>query len=53
MIRDLLLRLRAIFKRIDVDREIDDELRFHIERQIEAYEKAGHSHADATRRARL
>jgi putative ABC transport system permease protein len=53
MIRDLILRLRAIFKRSDVDCEIDEELRFHIERQTEAYEKAGHSHAEAARRARL
>jgi hypothetical protein len=53
MVRDLILRLRAIFKRTDVDREIDEELRFHIERQIETYEKAGHTHAEAARRARL
>lgn len=37
MLRDLLsdlrYRLRALFRRDEVERELDDELRFHIERQ--------------------
>lgn len=53
MLSDLLLRLRALFKRDTVDGEIDQELRFHLERQVESYERAGLSHADAVRRARL
>src|SRR5215831_17233014 len=29
------LRLRSIFRRIQVERELDEELQYHIERQIE------------------
>jgi putative ABC transport system permease protein len=50
---DLLLRLRALFRRTAVDREIDEELQFHVDRQIESYKKAGLDTADAARRARL
>ena len=53
MIRDLFLRLRALFTGTAVDGEIDDELRFHIDRQIESYKKAGLTDAEAARRARL
>jgi hypothetical protein len=53
MLSDLLLRLRGLFKGTVVDREIDEELRFHIDRQIESYKKAGLDDAEATRRARL
>ena len=53
MLSDLMLRLRALFRRETVDSEIDDELRFHLERQVQSYERAGLSHADAVRRARL
>ena len=41
MLRDLLLRWRALFRRSAVRGEIDEELRFHLERQIEAYQRAG------------
>jgi hypothetical protein len=50
---DLLLRLRSLFKGVAVDRETDDELRFHTERMIESYKKAGLDDAEAARRARL
>ena len=53
MIRDLFLRLRALFTGTAVDGEIDDELRFHIDRQIESYKTAGLTDAEAARRARL
>ncbi len=53
MLSDLLLRLRALFKPTAVDREIDEELRFHIDRQIESYKRGGLDDAEATRRARL
>jgi hypothetical protein len=42
-----------LFKGTTVDRGIDDELRFHLERQIESYREAGLDEAEATRRARL
>jgi len=50
---DLLLRVRALFSRTAVDREIDEELRFHIDRQIDAHKKAGLDDAEAVRRVRL
>src|SRR5206468_13123743 len=53
MLSDFIFRLRAIFKRAAVDREIDEELRFHLERQAALYEHSGLSRTEATRRARL
>jgi predicted permease len=53
MLSDFVLRLRAIFKRTTVDHELDDELRFHIDRQSEAYERMGLERDEAVRRARL
>lgn len=53
MVTDLILRLRALFRRSAVEHELDEELRFHLERQVEAYEEAGLDHAEAVRRARL
>jgi predicted permease len=53
MVTDFLLRLRSILKRSTVNREIDDELQFHLDRQVEAYEKVGIDHSEAIRRARL
>jgi predicted permease len=53
MLTDLRCRLRSLFKRTAVDRDIDDELRFHVERQIESYKKAGLDEVEAARRARL
>jgi predicted permease len=52
-VSDFLFRLRALFKRTAVDVEIDDELRFHIDHQIESYKNAGLNEAEAARRARL
>src|SRR5438105_6757268 len=46
-------RLRALFSRASVEQELDDELRFHIEREAEKYEREGMSHEAALRRARL
>jgi putative ABC transport system permease protein len=36
-----------------VENELDDELRFHLERQIDKYVRSGMSEAEALRRARL
>ena len=35
------MRLRALFRRADVERDLDEELRYHIERQIEANVASG------------
>jgi putative ABC transport system permease protein len=50
---DLLMRARALFKRTAVEREIDEELRFHFDRQVEAFQRSGLDRAEALRRARL
>jgi len=50
---DIRHRLRALFSRASVERELDDELRAHIEYAVEKYEKQGMPHDDALRRARL
>jgi putative ABC transport system permease protein len=50
---DLFHRIRAIVRRKPVEREIDDELRFHIERQTEKYQRAGLNSEHAAKRARL
>ncbi|MCC6539579.1 MAG: ABC transporter permease [Bryobacterales bacterium] len=43
----LPLRLRSLFRRPDVDAELDQELAFHLERQIEANVAAGATPAEA------
>jgi predicted permease len=53
MLSDFLIRLRALFQRDAVEAELDDELRFHFERQVEKHIQLGLPHAEATRRARL
>ena len=50
---DLLFRLRTLFRRHAAEGELDDELRFHLERQIAKYVISGMSKAEAERRARL
>jgi putative ABC transport system permease protein len=53
VLSDILYRLRALVRRRTVDRELADELRFHLERETEKHVAAGMSHAEAERRARL
>src|SRR6201999_352875 len=53
MLTDLLYRLRSLFRREKVESEIDDELRFHYERQVEKLVNSGATHGEATREARL
>ena len=50
---DLRYRLRALFRRTTVERELDDELRFHIEREAKKYRDAGMMPDEAMRRARV
>src|SRR4051794_23701901 len=46
-------RLRSVFRRRDVERELDDELRFHLEQATDAYVREGLPRTEAMRRARL
>ena len=53
MFTDLWYRIRAVFRRSSMERELDDELRFHTERQIQKYVQAGFTPEEAARRVRL
>jgi putative ABC transport system permease protein len=53
MLSDLLYRLKALFRGRALDRELDDELRFHLEHQAAAGERAGLSPGEARRQAQL
>ena len=53
MLRDLLFRLRSLVARRRADAHLDDELRFHLERETEKYTRAGLSAEEARRRAQL
>jgi predicted permease len=53
MIPDFLHRLRALFRRKAVESELDDEIRFHLDREVEKYMSAGLAREDAVRRANL
>jgi predicted permease len=53
MLSDLLYRLRALFQRKAVETELDEELRYHVDREAEKYRQAGASAEEAMRRARI
>jgi putative ABC transport system permease protein len=50
---DVKYRLRALFRRADMERDLDDELRFHVDRETEKLVRAGLSLGEARRQARL
>jgi predicted permease len=52
-IRTVAERLSALFRKQRMEEELDDELRFHLEMEIEKNLKAGMSPAEARRAARL
>ncbi|HEY1965460.1 MAG TPA: ABC transporter permease, partial [Acidobacteriaceae bacterium] len=52
-LRALGFRLRALFRRSAEERELNEELRFHFEKQVEKYKAAGMMDEEARRRARL
>jgi predicted permease len=51
-LNDLRYRLRALFRRDTMDRELDAELRFHVEKEIEKHVRAGIAPDEARRQAR-
>ncbi|HTM25637.1 MAG TPA: ABC transporter permease [Vicinamibacterales bacterium] len=53
MLTDLFHRLRALFRRTAVERELDDELQFHVDRQKQKYRQAGVRPDEIERRVRL
>jgi predicted permease len=53
LLSDLRYRLRAIFRRDSLERELDAEVHFHIEREAEKYMTMGMGRDAALRQARL
>ncbi|HYL61900.1 MAG TPA: ABC transporter permease [Candidatus Methylomirabilis sp.] len=53
MFADLWFRLRSLFHRRAVENELDDELRFHFDQQVQKFVDSGLPLAEAHRRARL
>ena len=53
ILSDLLYRLRALTRRNTVEGEMEEELRFHLERQVEKYVASGMARGEAERRARM
>ncbi|HEX8456335.1 MAG TPA: ABC transporter permease [Pyrinomonadaceae bacterium] len=47
------LRLRALFRRKQMERELDEELRFHLERETEENQRRGMTWEEARSRARV
>src|SRR5262249_31581174 len=48
---DLRYRMRAVFRRRAMERELDEELRFHVDRETEKHVRAGIDPGEARRRA--
>jgi predicted permease len=53
LLSELRYRLRAIFRRSDLERDLDDELRFHLDQEVQKLRREGVGELEATRRARL
>ena len=53
MLSDFLFRLRAIFRAKSMDTGLDEELEFHLDRQLEKNIQSGLSPEEARRRVRL
>jgi hypothetical protein len=53
VLTDLIFRLRSLLRRQRVETELDDELRFHFEQQVEKLVQSGLTRPEAVRRARL
>ena len=53
MWNDLRFRLRGLFRREVVETELNEELRFHFDNEVEKYKRSGMSTEEAKRRARL
>ncbi|MGH7677091.1 MAG: ADOP family duplicated permease [Gemmatimonadaceae bacterium] len=53
MLKAIRMRLRALFHGAGVDADTDEEVRFHLEQQIQLYLRDGMTREAATRRARL
>jgi predicted permease len=53
MLADWILRLRSLFRRQLVEQELDEEMRFHLDQQIDAHVHQGMTRDEAVRRATI
>ena len=53
MLSDLRFRMRALFQRRAMEEELEDELRFHLEKEVEKHRRTGLTEEEARRLARL
>jgi predicted permease len=53
MLSDIFFRLRSLARHNRVEAELDDELRFHFDQQVEKHVRSGQEREEALRRARL
>ena len=53
MLSDLIFRFRSLFRRSAVENELDDELQFHVQHQVEKLIRSGLTRQDALRQTRL
>jgi len=53
MLSDMLFRLRSLFRRSEVESELDDELQFHVDKQVEKHVRSGLTREEAARQIRL
>jgi len=53
MLSDLCFRVRALFRRRVMETELEQELRFHFENEVEKYKNMGMASEEALRLARL
>src|SRR5213082_4142348 len=53
MLSNLLYRMRVLLRHGTVEQQLDEDLRFHLERQVEKYMESGWSREEALRRARV
>jgi macrolide transport system ATP-binding/permease protein len=53
MLSDILFRLRAMFRRSRVEEELDDEMQFHLQHEMEKRTASGLPPSEALRQARL
>jgi hypothetical protein len=53
MFTDFTHRLRSLLRRRNIERDLEDQLRFHLEELVDRHVADGLSRDEATRRARL
>ena len=53
MLADWILRLRSLVRQQRVERELDEEMRFHLDQQIDTYVHQGMTRDEAVRRATI